>query len=126
MPSDARSPRLNPDTDLKMRHLHQHLHRLGQIPAAPHPFVKQVAESNGRIRRQNQAAERGDRLSRQPQRPPSLAQHLAHWRNRLVQRTGNAIDHAIEQQWTVPLPQRCDTDFEADNQAAIAPTRHHR
>jgi hypothetical protein len=24
------------------------------------------------------------------------------------------------------LPQRCDTDFEADNQAAIAPTRHHR
>lgn len=120
MPSDERMPRLIPDTDLKIRHLQQHLHRLGQIPAAPHPFVKQ-------------AAEQGDRLDRQPQHPPSLAQHLAHWRNRLVQRIGNSIEHSIEhsieQQWTVPSPQHFDADFEADNQAAITsqlPSDPHR
>jgi hypothetical protein len=71
--------RSDPNSDIKIRQLQQYLHCPGRIPTAPHPFVKHAAR---------QAA----RHQSHPQRPPSLGQHVAHWRDRLVLGGGVAYD----------------------------------
>ena len=116
-----RSPRSTPDADLKIRQLQQYLHRPGQIPTAPHPFVKQ-------------AVRKADRQRSQPQFPPSFGQRLAHWRDRLLLGGGVvygaiviSIPTAIASlvRCTVRLPMQRSTStsprrFDADDRAAIA------
>ena len=79
MPSDEPTPRSDLDSDIKIRQLQQYLHCPGRIPAAPHPFVKHAARQVARHRSQ-------------PQRPPSLGQRMAHWRDRLALGGGVAYD----------------------------------
>ncbi|MEM1281124.1 MAG: hypothetical protein AAGG53_14165 [Cyanobacteria bacterium P01_H01_bin.152] len=43
MPNDKPTPRSDRVSDIKIRQLQQYLHCPGRIPAAPHPFVKQMA-----------------------------------------------------------------------------------
>ena len=57
--------------EIKIRQLQQYLHRPGQLPAAPHLFVKQAARQAAKQRSQ-------------PHRPPSLGQQIGRWRDRLV------------------------------------------
>ncbi len=111
-------------SDIKTRQLQQYLHRPGRIPTAPHPFVKQVAR---------QAACRS-----QPQRPPTLGQRMAHWRDCLALGSSTAYDvitvgvpavltllfrrigNPVKRRLILPQPRLLDADAQA---AFVQPPR---
>ena len=125
-----RTPRSTPDADIKIRQLQQYLYRPGQIPTAPHPFLKQ-------------AVRKADRQPSQPQCPPSFGQRLANWRDRLVLGGGVVYDaivigvpmviaslvRCIGNLTVQRLPSTSPRRFDADDRAAIAgqlPSNPHR
>ncbi|MEM6452215.1 MAG: hypothetical protein AAF703_18120 [Cyanobacteria bacterium P01_D01_bin.105] len=77
MPKDESMSRTNSDLEkdshIKIRQLQQYLHRPGQIPAAPHPFVKQAIK---------QAAKQSV-YPLKPQSSASPLRWIARWRDRL-------------------------------------------
>jgi hypothetical protein len=120
MPIDESTLRSDLNSDIEIHQLQQYLHCPGRIPTAPHPFVKQAAR---------QAA----RHQSQPQRPPSLGQCMAHWRDCLALGGGVVYDvmtvgvpavlmllfrrigNPAKRRLTPPQPRLLD----ADDQAAI-------
>ncbi len=114
-------PRSTLDADLKICQLKQYLHRPGQIPTAPHPFVKQ-------------AVRKAERQRSQPQCPKDGGHRLAHWRDRLILGGGMVcgvivigipmvIASLVRCTVRLPMQRRTSTSprrFDVDNRAAIA------